>query len=85
MSNFVNVYQIGKTEPFFPLITRDRYGSVNWWEKQIVIADYFHCAADDVGLRELDDGVEAITVCGNIVGSFDHPIELKQLFAESVK
>lgn len=84
MSNFVNVYQIGKTEPFFPLITRDQYGSVNWWEKQIVIADYFQCDPEDVGLRELDDGVEAITVCGNIVGSFTYPIELKQLLAESI-
>lgn len=80
----IPVYRIGEVEPFF-LIYQDKYGRVNWWEKQIVIADYFHCAADDVGSHELDSGVEAITVCGNIVGSFTHPIALKQLLAEIVK
>lgn len=84
-TNFVNIYQIGKTEPFFPLITSDRYGSVNWWEKQITIAYYFQCEPDDVGSHELDGGEEVITVRDNIVGSFDRPIELKRLFAESMK
>lgn len=78
------VYRIGDLEPFF-LIYQDKHGRVNWWEQQIIIGDYFQCDPDDVGLRELDDGVEAITVRGNIVGSFTHPIELQQLLAESVK
>lgn len=67
------VYRIDDTEPFFT-IRQDRFATVTWWEKQIVIADYFQCAAEDVGSHEADDGTEVVTVCGKIVGSFDRPI-----------
>lgn len=78
-----NVYRVGTSEPFFSLVCHDQFGPVNWWEKQIVIADYFQCDADDVATIELSDGTECITVNGCVVGSFDHAVELRQLLVES--
>lgn len=82
--HLTNVYRVGISEPFFSLVCQDQFGSVNWWEKQIVIADYFQVLPEDVGTRELSDGTEVITAQGNIVGSFDHAVELRQLLVESV-
>ena len=80
----IPVFRIGDIEPFF-LIHQDAFATIRWWEKQITIAYYFQCEPDDVGSHELDGGEEVIIVCGNVVGSFDRPVELKQLLTESAK
>jgi len=75
------VFRIGAPEPFFRMIGLP--GS--WQSKATEIAEYFQCNPDDVSTRELaGDGVELILVCGNVVGSFDRPVELSELLAGSV-
>lgn len=77
------VYRVGDIEPFFTMVGQPGHLS-RWSAKQAVIADYFQCDTDDVTTRELtDDGVELILVCGNVVGSFDRPVELRELLEES--
>lgn len=68
------VYRIGDTKPFFTLATKFIGG---WSERSFVIADYFGCDQEDVGSHESDDGTELITIAGQVVGSFDRPIEAK--------
>lgn len=66
------VFRIGDMEPFFILYGLP--GHQSWQSKAERIADYFQCDRDDVSTRELDDGIEAIVIGGNIVGSFDMAI-----------
>ena len=68
------VYRLGDVEgkPFFTIV--DYLGPSKWAQKQRIIADYFQCEVDDVGIVEIEDGPEAITIEGVIVGSFDYPI-----------
>lgn len=80
----IPVYAIGATLVFFQLDNRrPRHSPGRWDEMAGVIAYYFQCAKADVGTREMADGTELITVRGNVVGSFDHPVVLAQLLAES--
>jgi hypothetical protein len=86
-SRLVPVYRVGETEPFFWFCPAPRiFGRIvplTWAEKAGIIADHFHCHVEHVGSIELSDGTECITLDGAIVASFDHPVELKQLLAES--
>lgn len=66
------VFRLGDTEPLFILYGLP--GHQSWQSKAERIADYFQCDRDDVSTRELDDGVEAIVIGGEIVGSFDMAI-----------
>lgn len=74
-SPLTSVYRVGDADPFFQFCAAPRiFGRVlmlNWSEKQRLIAAHFQCAPHDVKSVELDDGIEAIVINGETVGSFD--------------
>jgi hypothetical protein len=69
----IAVYKLGDAEPFFHIYS-DGFGPIRWWEKQIILADYFGCSVDDVASREDADGRELIFIDDKVVGSFDFPV-----------
>ena len=46
--------------------------SDRWRSIQEIITDEFRCWPDDVDSKELDDGQEVITVCGEPVARLEH-------------
>jgi hypothetical protein len=84
------IYRIGDAEPLFCLCAAPRiFGRIvplTWSEKARIIADYFQASPDDViSTREMSDGTELILVGPNIVGSFDRPMTVGELLAESAR